>query len=50
MIPSSSIVFISLEIIIEAIVGVACFARCIFSSESTIPSMLLLVGLGGVLI
>ena len=42
-----SLAFISFSIITGAIVGVACFARCIFAPESAIDSMLLLVGLGG---
>ena len=50
VLPSGSLVFISLFIITGAIVGVACPARCIFLPESAIDSMLVLVGLGGVLI
>ena len=48
VITSGSLVFISFSIIIGAIVGVACFARCIFAPDSAIASMLLPVGLGGV--
>ena len=48
VLPSGSLAFISLSIITGAIVGVACLARCIFATESSIASMLFLVGLGGV--
>ena len=48
MIPFGNLAFIPLSIITEAIVGVACFATCIFTPESAISSMLLLFGLGGV--
>ena len=50
VIPSVSLSFISLFINTGTIVGVACLARCIFAPESAISSMLVLVGLGGVLI
>ena len=46
--PSGSLALISFSIITGAIVGVACFDRCIFAHESEISSMLLLVGLCGV--
>ena len=48
VLPSGSLAFILFAIIIGEIVGVACFAGCIFAPESVIASMLLLVGLGGV--
>ena len=48
--PSSSPVDISTNIVIEAIVGVACFARCIFAPESVIARILVIFGLGAVLI
>ena len=50
VLPSVIIDFISLSIISGDIVGVACLARCILAPESAIASMLLLVGLGGLLI
>ena len=46
MLPSGSLAFISFSIITGDIVGVACFARCIFAPVSVIAGMLLLVGLG----
>ena len=45
-----SLAFILFSIFIGAIVGVACLDRCIFAPESEFDSMLVLVGLGGVLI
>ena len=48
VIPYVSIAFISFSIIVGVILGVACFYSCIFSPESVIDSMLLLVGLVGV--
>ena len=50
MLPSGSLAFMSLYTIKEAILGVACLARCIFAPESAIFSMLILLGLGGILI
>ena len=50
VIPSGSLAVISFEIIIGAIVVVACFARFVFAPESVIASMLLLRVLGGLLI
>ena len=46
--PYVSLAVISFDIITGAILVVACFSRCIFEPASTIASMLLLVGLGGV--
>ena len=48
VLPYGSLAFISFSMIAGAIVGVACFDRCIFTPESTIASILLLVGLGEV--
>ena len=48
VLPSGSLAFVSFSIITGAIVGVGCFARCIFSPESDIYGMLLLVGSCGV--
>ena len=43
VLPSGILAFISFSIIAGAIIGVACFARCIFTPGSVISSMLLLV-------
>ena len=48
VLPFSSLAFISFSIFIEAIVGVACLAKCIFAPESAIAGMLVIFGLGGV--
>ena len=48
MIPYGSLAVISFDIITGVIVVVDFFNRCIFSPESAIDSMLLLVGLFGV--
>ena len=48
VLPSGSLVFIALSIIIGSIVWMACLARCIFSPEPAIAIMVVLVGLGGV--
>ena len=48
VLPYGSFDFISFYIIPGAIVGVACFDRCIFAPYYTIASMLVLVGLVGV--
>ena len=50
MLPLGSLDFISLSLTTGAFVGVACFARCIFAPKSAIASMLVILGLGGVLI
>ena len=50
VLPYGSLVFILISIIIGAIVGVSCIARCIFAPESAISSMLVLVELSGELI
>ena len=47
VIPSGIIASVSFSIVTGAIVGLACFPRCIFAPEYAIASMLLLVGLGG---
>ena len=47
---SGCLAFIPFARITGAIVGVACFYMCIFTTECAITSMLLLVGLDGVLI
>ena len=44
---SGSLAVISFVIIIEAILLVACFSRCIFTPESAVAIMLLLIGLFG---
>ena len=43
VLPYGSLAFMSFDIITGAIVGVDCFSRCIFTTESAISSMLLLV-------
>ena len=50
MLPYGSLSFILFSIITRSIVGVACLYRFIFAPDYTIASMLVLVGLGGVLI
>ena len=50
VLPSVSLDLISFYIIKGDIVGVACLARCTFTPDSAIATMLVLVGLGGVLI
>ena len=48
VLPSGILAVISFDIITGAIVGLACFARCIFAPESVIAIMLLLRLLGRV--
>ena len=43
VLPSSSLAFISFDLITGAIVGVDCFDRCMFAPESAIDIMLLLI-------
>ena len=50
VLPSGILDFISLSIIIEAIVGVDFIDRCVFAPDSVIAIMSVLVVLGGVLI
>ena len=48
LLQSGSLDVISVDIIKEVIVVVACFVRCVFTPDSDITSMLLLGGLGGI--
>ena len=48
VLPSSSLTFISIDIVTGVIVLVDCFYRCIIAPESVIASMLLLGGIGRV--
>ena len=50
VLPYGSLTFISFSIITGGIVGVACLVRCILAPYSTISSMVVLSGLGGLLI
>ena len=48
VIPSGILAVISVDIITEFLLLVACFSGCVFTPESVISSMLLIGGLGGV--